>query len=60
MSLYRWSTAMVEVRDVLSAIAIFAFLLLMSMLIVVLADFMREAGRQLLVAPIISLLTYHS
>lgn len=51
---------MVEVRDVLSAIAIFAFLLLMSMLIVVLADFMREAGRQLLVAPIISLLTYHS
>jgi hypothetical protein len=60
MSLYRWSTAMVEIRDVLSAIAIFAFLLLMSMLIVVLADFMREAGRQLLVAPIISLLTYHS
>jgi hypothetical protein len=60
MSLYRWSTAMVEIRDVLSVIAIFAFLLLMSMLIVVLADFMREAGRQLIVAPIISLLTYHS
>lgn len=55
-----WSTAMVEIRDILSVIAIFAFFLLMSMLIVVLADFMREAGRQLIVGPIVSLLTYHS
>ena len=51
---------MVEIRDVLSAIAIFAFFLLMSMLIVVLADFMREAGRQLLIAPVLSFLLYHS
>lgn len=53
---------MVELREILSILAIFAFFLLMAMLVVVLADFMREIGRQLFVIPLLfsSIILYHS
>lgn len=62
MSIYDIIIVMVELREVLSVLAIFAFFLLMALLVVVLADFMREVGRQLLVMPFLlsSIIFYHS
>ncbi|MEM2041705.1 MAG: hypothetical protein QXI52_07375 [Nitrososphaerota archaeon] len=53
---------MVELREVLSVLAIFAFFLLMAMLVVVLADFMRGISRQLFIIPLLlsSIILYQS
>lgn len=50
---------MVELKEVISLLAIFAFFLLMAMLVVILADFMREIGKNLLIMPLLSVIFYH-
>lgn len=53
---------MFDVKELISVLALFAFFLLMVMLVVILADFMRSIGKLLAIIPlaIVFLEYYHS